>query len=741
MAITRKLLALVLCLFIAVSSYSMVYAQEAPVSPSPVIVEPTPTPTALEPALDGTNPNASFAVTLQDPAASIAINAPALSVRMGNTLTLSASVLPATASQSVVWSSSDTAVAAVSANGLVTPREKGNVTITAKTSDGTDLSAQVELTVLQPLVGSISLTCPTDTLTISDKWFISATVYPYDADAASLVFSSSNTNVLRVGKDGSQVYIEGVSPGQATLTVTATDGSNTSASKLITVLPVLVNYLDFYDCPSSVFVNQYRQITMSCYPTDASNKTLHYESSNPEVLKVEAGGLLLGIAPGEAVITASTTDGSNLSVSRTVSVTIPVSSIQLTCPDTVMAGTEFDCTLEVLPLNAADRSVTFEQNNYGFVYIDSATLHGTASSVGQMTVTVTANDGSGVSYSKTITVIPRLVETVMIDYCPSILRLNETAYLLASCLPYNAADPTLSYTSSNPSVVQVDNSGLLYGLALGQATITVAATDGSNASASQVVTVLPAYPDRISMNFSDLTLALSEVSTLLKATPIPSDADATFTWSSTNTSVATVDEYGSITAVGLGYAAIYAASPNGATTYCSVYVVNPGQAVTSISLNRTSASINGGKDLVLKASVLPKEATDKSVRWSSSNPDVASVSGDGTVSGFTPGVTVITATAASGLSAQCIIYVKSLSVSQVVLSKDYLELDEGKTAILKASVLPSNASFKAVTWSSSDPAVAVVSKNGKITATGQGTAVIIASAHNGINASCTVTVP
>jgi uncharacterized protein YjdB len=192
--------------------------------------------------------------------------------------------------------------------------------------------------------------------------------------------------------------------------------------------------------------------------------------------------------------------------------------------------------------------------------------------------------------------------------------------------------------------------------------------------------------------------------------------------------------------MGIGSAVIRAMTVNGLYSDCTVNVVKQGKGVTGLSLNKSSVAIDEGKNLSLSVRFTPRSPANKTIYWSSSNPSVANVNGKGNVICQAPGTAVITATASSGRSAQCTITVRSLAVSQVILKKSYLEVDEGKTASLSASVLPKNARIKTISWSSSNPAIATVSSKGRITTYSPGTVQITATAHNGVSASCTLVV-
>ncbi len=163
--------------------------------------------------------------------------------------------------------------------------------------------------------------------------------------------------------------------------------------------------------------------------------------------------------------------------------------------------------------------------------------------------------------------------------------------------------------------------------------------------------------------------------------------------------------------------------------------------VTGVTLNKTSLELAAGASATLEATVLPANATDKSIRWSSSAPGVASVE-NGKVTAKAAGKAVITAAAANGKSASCTVTVKEAVVeaASVTLDKKSLTLTVKQQQKLKAVVAPSNATDKALTWKSSSPTVASVAQDGTVKALKAGTATITARTANGKSASCKVTV-
>ena len=153
-----------------------------------------------------------------------------------------------------------------------------------------------------------------------------------------------------------------------------------------------------------------------------------------------------------------------------------------------------------------------------------------------------------------------------------------------------------------------------------------------------------------------------------------------------------------------------------------------------------------GKTLQLTATVTPSNATKKEVKWSTSNKNVAMVSPSGLVTTKSAGTAIITCTAQDGsnVKATCKITVKNpvVKVTKVTLNKTTATLAPKETLTLKATVAPTNATNKAVTWKSSNTKIATVSSSGKVTAKAAGTVTITCRAKDGSGkkATCKITV-
>ena len=223
----------------------------------------------------------------------------------------------------------------------------------------------------------------------------------------------------------------------------------------------------------------------------------------------------------------------------------------------------------------------------------------------------------------------------------------------------------------------------------------------------------------------------------LTATVSPSDAtDKTVSWTSSNSGVASVAG-GVVKAIAEGTATI-TATAGGKSAKCEVTVQRKVVEVTGVSLNKTELTLSPGGTFQLEATVSPSDATDKTVTWTSSDPSKVTVE-NGLVKAVSPGTASVTATAGSK-SAKCEVTVqpKVVEVTGVSLNKTELTLSPGGTFQLEATVSPSDATDKTVTWTSSDPSKVTV-ENGLVKAVSPGTASVTATAGNK-SAKCEVTV-
>ncbi|MDE5877409.1 MAG: Ig-like domain-containing protein, partial [Muribaculaceae bacterium] len=163
-----------------------------------------------------------------------------------------------------------------------------------------------------------------------------------------------------------------------------------------------------------------------------------------------------------------------------------------------------------------------------------------------------------------------------------------------------------------------------------------------------------------------------------------------------------------------------------------------------VTLDRESAEVEAGATLQLTATVEPEDATDKSLIWTSSDENIATVDENGLVTAVAKGEVTITVTSGSDekISASCTLSVmeKTVPVTKVTLDRESAEVEEGATLQLTATVEPEDATDKSLIWASSDEEIATVDENGLVTAVSKGEVTITVTTSNGLSTECTVTV-
>ena len=342
-------------------------------------------------------------------------------------------------------------------------------------------------------------------------------------------------------------------------------------------------------------------------------------------------------------------------------VTLDKTTLELT------AGATGQLVAKLNPEDATDQSMTWSSSNNGVVTVDqNGSLKAVAA--GTATITVKTTDGGYTATCK-VTVKPVAVTEVRLDQISRTMKVGDMLVLNATVLPENVTDKTVTWSSSNPAAVKVEN-GKLTALAEGNATITAKCGEKS---AFCTVTVQKAEVLAESVTLDQTTMELTVNGTgKLTATVKPDETTVkTIQWSSSDEAVATVGADGTVTALKEGTAVITAKCGE-KSAFCTVTVQKAEVLAESVTLDQTTMELTVNGTGKLTATVKPDETTVKTIQWSSSDEAVATVDADGTVTALKEGTAVITAKcgeksaectvtvtarAANGLAVTCIVTV------------------------------------------------------------------------------------
>lgn len=335
------------------------------------------------------------------------------------------------------------------------------------------------------------------------------------------------------------------------------------------------------------------------------------------------------------------------------------------------------------------------------------------------------------------------------------LKVGSWERLSASIQPANATDKKYYWFSDNPLVASVNPSGKVTGLKPGTAKIYVATRDGFKTAYSSVTVTGSAktvHVTGVTLNRTAITLDAGK-GQRLSATITPGNAtNKAVTWSSDNPKVATVDRNGYVSALKAGTARITVTTEDGGKeAYCTVTVRKGAPiTVTSVSIVKTRSyiALKEGATKRLNIQILPANATDNNVTWSTGDSGIVSVNRYGDITGVHEGTTDITVTSADGhrndtVRVEVIPADEWISATDVSLNLINTTIPAGFAERLRYEIEPSNASDKEVRWSSSRPEIASVDEYGNIKAQRTGTAVITVTTVDGsiTDSSLVVVVP
>ena len=426
---------------------------------------------------------------------------------------------------------------------------------------------------------------------------------------------------------------------------------------------------------------------------------------------------------------------------------INAESISLNVNDAKLRiGESMDIKATIDPKDSTD-FIAWSSSDKEIASVDS---NGKVTGRKEGTVTITAKANDKVIASCTIKVISGEAigddgKINALEVFPSSITLNETKVeitvgekfvFVPSLTPGNITNDSITWVSSDSSVVSIYNGEIT---AVKPGTSIISARTANGLTAEATVTVKDVQVTSISLDKTSESITVGGTVTLVPIITPDTAANQSLAWSTSDKGVAVVDGNGVVTGKKVGTATITVKSGNGKTATAKIKVVSTETPIESISLNATSKEMVIGETFLLKVTVLPEDATNKTVTWSSSDKTVATVS-NGRVSARKVGTATITAKTKNGKTATFKVTITRIEVESVSIDKANILMSIGSTVTVNATVKPSDAEDKSITWSSSDNAVATVDSTGRIKGVKEGTAVITAKASSGVTDTVNVTV-
>lgn len=659
-------------------------------------------------------------VTVEEPVVGMELSSKDIEADLSTPfIQLVAIITPNNASdKSIQWKSTNTSVVDVNNTGLVTIKGAGKASIIATSINNPLVSAVCNITIHTPVMG-LTMERPNLTLKVGDSTQLTYILLPVDATNKSVAWSSSNPTIVDVDATGK---VTAKSAGNAVIMLRSLDHGLTA----YTTIKVTPSGSSVEDAGFKFDVEELEMLVDDEYEIKVTfeDKTMRvndliWASNNSGVVSVDHYGKLKANSPGVATVVA--TDDYGDRVTLKVTVVRPVESILLNFTErAIVIGEMFNLDASVSPSNATRKKIIWESSNPSVATI---TKNGVVEGlVGGETIITAKIEGEEVT-AKCIVTVNVDSTSIELNHSSYRLGLGDRVNLKATVLP-TFANQNVTWKSSNTKVATVNAQGRVVGISYGYATITATTKDGNELEAySEIEVVRPV--NRIHISSGSLSMMTGE-SAKLKATIEPKNATYnSVIWTSSDDSIALVDDNGNVLALKAGKATITASSDDGSgkKAVCRV-TIREGIPTTGITIMDKKVIMVPGETKNIKIVQTPVNSPDQ-IAWSSDNSSVARVTKvDGKTGKITargPGVATITVMAESGKSSTMQVNVVGLNISNITMEK-YDRLNNAITV---------EGTTSRVTWSIDNTKIATITRSGNnslhIVSKAVGTATITAT--------------
>ena len=705
---------------------------------------------------------------------------------LGENVQLTAIVEPSDATEkTVTWSTSDSNKAIVSSTGLVTAKGTGDVVITAKATDGSNVTGEYKITC-KSYVTQVAISGKGE-IPIGGSAVLKADILPEYASNPTITWESSNEGVATISADGT---IEGKTEGETTITATAADRGTVKDTRIITVYQPIGEIS--LSGPAAMHTGDEAQCVAKILPGNATNRPITWSSDNENAVTVDSSGKVRAIGNGKATITAASAEDSSIRDEIEIEVTTLAVSVTLSGPETVDVGSTGVIHATILPETTSEKHLKWHCDNEELAVVDGeGNITGLAP--GYVHITAETIDGSNITSEPYEIEIFQKIQNISVDINPVAYE-GDSIYPEWIIFPSNASNPSLEWSSSNERVIRIIQDELGKSIidecvGTGTVTITATATDGSGVSGYAHVEVrkytelsnneaaYTLYSDgtsngtfgRISLT-SDCMLRVAEKKqgAVWSIEHISGDYAASI---GLNEKTYSYSGFTLANSVDLNLLRINKAGTdqyrvsctiNGYTDSCTVTVtVKTPEAPLPESVTMGTTTFYGTVGQNITMDITPIASPAGTSLPENGGTFLYGIGSFNRYSRVSMGTNEYTVTfSKAGTYSAYVRYFGSNyvydcpvefiitneggtvppAVERIDLTNSSLYLLPGETGSFEVNIYPAGADDADLTWSSSDPEVATVSSDGTVTAEQPGTAVLTVAADNGIIANGFVTV-
>ena len=725
-------------------------------------------------------------------AESVSLSQTIAAIKIGESVTLTATVAPDNATdKAVTWSSSAPTIASVDASGKVMALAVGTATITVSTTNGKTATCAVEVKPIE--AESVTLSQTTATLTAGDNLTLTATVAPTNTTDKTVTWSSSAPTIASVDASGK---VTALAVGTTTITATTTNGKTATCAVTVRARIVAATGISIDQTSAELTEGESLSLTATVSPANATGKTVGWTSNNPSVATVDATGEVSAISAGTATITASTSNGLTAACIVTVNpAVVDVTGVKLSRSTLILTtGGTAQLTATVEPADATDKTVTWTTNKPTVATVDASgkvtavrsESAGAVITVG--TATITATTANGLKATCRVIVRPRTATIAGIEH--RITYADEGGGSTYATVTGGAADEDGEITIVEEFLVENGTNDITVPITRVEPQAFAGHTDIAKVVIPRSVTFLG---NEAFANCSGLReIVVEDGATLLDCgTEVFKGSPFVSLYLGRHTAGTIYSGHHSLDRLEIGelvdvidenefrgcdpitelfvYADVPPTLPDNGfdeSVYEDTYLHVPSASIEAyreadgwkkfnhdnhiialdaipaenITLDVAELPLVVGQSRQLRATITPENVTTKTLRWSCSDATVATVSANGLVVGRKVGTATITVRTVNNLTATCMVTVSPKLPESIEIEPAEASITEKTSLHLSANITPEDVTDPTVTWASSDESVATVDEEGMVSALQPGAVTITASTVNGLTATSTVKV-
>lgn len=636
----------------------------------------------------------------------ITLNPPSITLSVGSTSQVTATVQDSLGTlipgAVLTWTTGNAGIASVSPAGLVTGVSAGNTSIGAGYSG---VSATLLVSVTTVPVASVQMIPGLDTLQTGTT--LQLTAIPKDANGVPLagrtiIWSSNNVSVAPVNGAG---LVNALAPGVATITAVS-EGQSATATITVVNVPVVTVTV----APANDTVNVGANVTLVATPRDSNGtplagRVISWSSSNTAVATVNSSGVVHGVAPGAATITA--TSGGQSGTAAITVILVPVASVQvLPTSATIAVGAtrQYTATPRDAGGNAlTGRIVTWASADPTIASVSGSGLVSGVAVGGPNQISATSEGKIGTAAATVAMAPPTLVRVILTPDTTTIFTGATKQFTVQGKMSDSSLQAvSVTYAAAGGAISQ---SGLYTAGATPGTFNVIATVQGQTlADTSRVTLVQPPLVPVASVTIAPASANVAVGgTTTLTATPRDSNGvvltGRTITWSSANPAIATVNASGVVTGVAVGGPVTMTAATGGQNGTAAITVIVV--PVASVQVSPTTASIAVGAGTKLTATPRDSNGTaliGRPITWSSANGAIASVDTAGNVLGIAAGGPITITASSGGKSGTSAVTVTgpAATLVRVILLPDTVTVLSGGTTFFTAQGKMSDSSIQPV---------------------------------------------